>query len=1011
VSDLDLIDAAIALGEAGFTPDQIRQMMAARSGGDSSASNDDLPSADKFVKDLTKVENQEGQLFSVYYAADKSAKRPGEIYGEIPSSLLGKDILLATSIGSGQLAGFQWSDYLVRMERRGQQIALMVPDLANRGSGTIGDAVDRTYRDSILVTLPIRAKSSGGLLVDLTPLTLGSAIRVPGSPFGASQSLSRHTKVKVFPENVLIEAERFAGAGVPTVVSYSFRALPTGSGYRPRMSDERVGYFDSVAQDWGKPFNARETLVRYISRWNVQKLDPSLELSPPKEPIVFYIESTVPIRWRQYVRDGIDEWNKAFEKIGIQGAIEVRQQTDTAYADLDPEDARYNFLRWIVSGRAFAMGPSRIDPRTGQILDADIIFDDAMLRFFQDDLELLGPKATARDFSPEQLAFWQQHPEFRPMGVDAGEVEQALAIATRQQTMFSLDGSNLNVADNANLGRDARARVATELGATVDDTPIASRSAIGHGLCDHASHVRHQMSIAHYAAAMAAMPSTRPSNPSADEGEQVASASDEDIAAALEEKLKDLPPEVAEAVRSAAEAAEDAGEAVEAVIEDAGEVSKQPLDDKFLGLILKEIVAHEVGHTLGLRHNFKASAWLDLDEIKARRVDNTEPTTASVMDYNPTLIFAGDDPSEVETFVSPVLGPYDMWAIEYGYKILPRRQEAQKLKEIASRSGQPGLAYTTDEDTSGPLSPDPLSNRFDMGDDPIAWAKSRIELVESLLPSVEDWSQADDERSVFLRQAFLSLWFEKAGAMSYVSRVVGGQEFSRSRPGDGIPEGQPLPGLTPYPADKQRDALEFLSSTLFADDFFEVEEGLLHRIHADRARDLGRWPSSRIDFAAHDWILRVQTRALSHLTDPNVLQRVYDAQIKGKRDGQEDVELFTAGELLDGVTAAVWTDLDAEEIPSIRRNLQQQHLKSLLAMADSEPGRLMSADLRNLVRHEARQLAEKIGKSMDKDQDDATTAHLYESKEQIDRVLNAPHMKGGTGGGAPIILMLGQETD
>ncbi len=304
-----------------------------------------------------------------------------------------------------------------------------------------------------------------------------------------SESLSQHTKVKVFPDNVLIEAERVSGAGVPSLVSFGFRKLPARSDYRPRMADERVGYFQSAAQDWGKPFDARETVDRFIHRWDLQKLDPSLELSPPREPIVFYIESTVPIRWRKYVREGIDEWNKAFEeRVGIEGAIEVRQQTATAYADIDPEDARYNFLRWIVSGRAFAMGPSRVDPRTGQILDADIIFDDSMLRYFQNDLELLGPKALARDAGPEQLNRWMDHPEFRPMGVSAEDVEAAMGYLPT----YAAAGSNMNVAADPNAGRDARQSVAGEIGASLTDLPVASRSAADHGMCLHADGVRRE---------------------------------------------------------------------------------------------------------------------------------------------------------------------------------------------------------------------------------------------------------------------------------------------------------------------------------------------------------------------------------------------------------------------------------------------------------------------------------------------------------------------------------------
>ena len=119
--------------------------------------------------------------------------------------------------------------------------------------------------------------------------------------------------------------------------------------------------------------------MRYVTRWNLEKSNPAAEKSPPKKPIIFWIERTVPREYRQYVRDGILEWNKAFEKLGFIDAIQVRdQQSDDEF---DPEDIRYNTFRWITTSYGFAIGPSRTNPKTGEILDADIIFDEGMIRY------------------------------------------------------------------------------------------------------------------------------------------------------------------------------------------------------------------------------------------------------------------------------------------------------------------------------------------------------------------------------------------------------------------------------------------------------------------------------------------------------------------------------------------------------------------------------------------------------------------------------------------------------
>ena len=86
-----------------------------------------------------------------------------------------------------------------------------------------------------------------------------------------------------------------------------------------------MGYFVTVNQAWAKPYKSRDIFDRYVDRWDLQKRDPSLALCEPKTPIVFYIEKTVPVRFRRAVRDGILEWNKAYEKIGFVGAVEVRR--------------------------------------------------------------------------------------------------------------------------------------------------------------------------------------------------------------------------------------------------------------------------------------------------------------------------------------------------------------------------------------------------------------------------------------------------------------------------------------------------------------------------------------------------------------------------------------------------------------------------------------------------------------------------------------------------------------
>src|SRR5438552_1225169 len=139
-------------------------------------------------------------------------------------------------------------------------------------------------------------------------------------------------------------------------------------GYQPRLADDRVGYFLSAVKDFTS--DSRDTpFLRYVNRWRLERADgksefkPGDRLSPPKKKIVFWIEKSVPDEYRAAVREGILEWNKAFEKIGFRDAIEVRQQENE---DFDPEDVNYNTFRWIAEDRGYAMGPSRANPFTGE---------------------------------------------------------------------------------------------------------------------------------------------------------------------------------------------------------------------------------------------------------------------------------------------------------------------------------------------------------------------------------------------------------------------------------------------------------------------------------------------------------------------------------------------------------------------------------------------------------------------------------------------------------------------
>ncbi|MEQ9461435.1 MAG: zinc-dependent metalloprotease [Phycisphaeraceae bacterium] len=859
---------------------------------------DEKPAYPPFDEVIEGLEEIPG-LMTLYRADDKDPKQDHtRLLCRIPASLLGQDLLFATSISRGQMAGWMWRDWLVRWELVGKHVKLVVPNVRYiQTPGTpLNDAIDRTYRPSFLAALPVVTMAGGDPVVDLGSLVFSNVARPP-SPIGTSsrtpnRQLSVLRTTKVFPENMLIDADlamSSAFGGESVGVSYAFRKLPALGSYTPRPADERIGYFTTDRLDWSTSYAARETAVRYANRWKLEKQDPSLELSPPKEPIVFIIEKTVPIRWRRWVRDGIEDWNKAFEEIGYIDAIVVQQQTDTnEFADIDPEDARYNFVRWIVSGRAFAMGPSVADPRTGQILDADIIFDDSMVRWFNSEFDQLGPESLGAWRGPayDKYQLIMQH--VREHGSITPDQEDAL-LAEATDALHHHDGASCQLA---------------------------------HGL-------QQQMAMGLMLSRM-------------------------------------------------------------------GTPTGKEIPEHFIGGVIKMITTHEVGHTLGLRHNFRASGWLSLDEIRQRRDRTDEATSSSVMDYNPILFFQGDEYENVKNFVTPVIGPYDHWAIEYGYGVPePGQSHEEFIKAVASRSTEPALAFATDEDTMWVYSPDPLTNRWDMSNDLLGWMDSRAELADDLLGNLTEWAIDPDEPRYFLRSMFASLMFEKTQQSYFVSRIVGGQHYSRSRLGD--PDAPPA--LEPLEAEEMRAAMTQIAKTMFNPDFFVTDHELLNNLAPSRWRGGG---SLMLDYPIHLVITNAQIRTLEDLMAYPLIQRIYDAEVKTTEDDK-----YTAAEHLQTLTNAVWNEVndtadtpadgwtDANPmIPTIRRNLQNIHAAMLMDYVRIDLGltRFLSPDVQRMMRFTLRNLAADIESTLETQGDSidfGTMAHLTELHSQITRSLEA----------------------
>jgi hypothetical protein len=262
----------------------------------------------------------------------------------------------------------------------------------------------------------------------------------------------------------------------------------------------------------------------------------------------------------------------------------------------------------------------------------------------------------------------------------------------------------------------------------------------------------------------------------------------------------------------------------------------EKVPDDLINQAIKETVMHEIGHTLGLRHNFKASTMLPNDQLHDTKITREKGLVGSVMDYNPVNLA----PKGVKQgdYFTTTLGPYDYWAIEYAYKPISGN-ESEELKKIASRIAQPGLDFATDEDTF--LSADPLVNRWDLGADVMKFAQDRILLSEEMLKDLSTKVVDEGEGYQRARVAFGILLSQYGDGAYLVSKYVGGEHINRDHRGD--PNGRdPLVPVTPA---KQREALKFVQDHVLTDKPFQFSPELLKRLAVDRWSHWGTCKTTR----------------------------------------------------------------------------------------------------------------------------------------------------------------------
>lgn len=396
-----------------------------------------------------------------------------------------------------------------------------------------------------------------------------------------------------------------------------------------------------------------------------------------------------------------------------------------------------------------------------------------------------------------------------------------------------------------------------------------------------------------------------------------------------------------------------------------------------------DVIMHEVGHTLGFRHNFRSSTIYTVKQIQDPAFTKVNGLAGSVMDYNPfNLALKGEKQGE---YVMSTLGPYDYLAVEYAYKPLDPATEKQELAAIAAKSTtDPLLVYATDEDAGFgniAIGIDPEVNRFDMGSDPIEYYKKSMMLSRELWDRVQNLQLKPGESYERLTRSFASGFRSLSRVAPLVAKYVGGVKHVRDRAGTNRPLYEPTP------AARQREALQVVTDGLFRTDSFKFRPEFVSRIAVDHFDRRGANP----DISIGNSVINLQRSVLDVLMADHVAQRLIDSQDKVSASAN----LFKLSELYSTLQNAIWSELKSGgDINGLRRNLQREHVKRI-AGALLRPSGTTPADAKSLQRENAMALATQLRASMAKPMSAEARAHLSESLNTLDEALKANLQRAG----------------
>ena len=801
--------------------------------------------------------------------------KEGRLYLAVPADRLGQDFLMdmrvAQGIGAaGLFGGTTLSTFemdLMAFEKHGENVYLVQrPHRFGAASDDrAAQAVDISFGSSVVQSADVEAiRPDSAVVLDVTSWFLSDlsgvgrltrrATRGSNGQSGSTnfdRSRSYIDAVSSFPENTNIRATLTFRSGqprsvpsvpdgryIPVTIHYTLAKLPERPMER-RVADDRVGNFMTVHKD----FSSLDSTFfrRYVNRWRLEPGERVGARRRPVEPITYYIDRTVPDEYRGWFKEAIENWNTAFEAAGWVDAIRALDLPE----DADANDIRYSVLRWNTSDDTGygAIGPSKVDPRTGEILDADILFEANMFRGFRNTWRnIVNPVTAAEAFEMALGVSELEAPEPNAQGLELPGFASAL------QAQGALAGLVLVAREEMEPG--------------------------------------------------------------------------------------------------------------------------DPLPNELLRQYTMWVVMHEVGHTLGLRHNFRSSASTPLDQLHNAEFTRENGVYGSVMEY-PTVNLAPPGQRNGDYYTYAV-GSYDRWAISYAYT---RSQD--DAEDIARGVSDVGHLYGNERDARGAL--DPTIGTYDLGADPLAWGAERSALIRDLLPKIPEYALQDNSPFVDVTNAYNQLMNEYARALAPAVKYIGGQYMNRDHVGDGR---DPFVNV---PKAKQLEALDLLVDRIFAEGALALDPAVLQSFGTDGYEHWGsnRTTDGRFDYPFHARTLELQSSVLNQILNASRLARIRDAETKFGAG-----QVATIPELLGSLTTAIWSELGRGTISADRRDLQRAYLDAMMGLVVN-PANRTPADARAVARWELAQLRVRIDAAQPGASDGYTRAHLFEALARIDKTLEA----------------------